>query len=158
MNVYACYNKPPMKSESYPPPLIRADKAIIAYKRQMRLQVYLPLGLFTVVLAALVAWMWVGGVGDASSWADVALIMLIIPALLLGLIAVAAIVALAVLVGKLIDVIPEPAYRVRKIFRRAERETARATDLALRPVVKLTALWAALRAIGKALASLVGIE
>ncbi len=124
----------------------------------MWLQVYLPLGLFTLVLAALVTWLWVGGVGDASTWADVALVIVLIPALLMGLVVLAVVLALAVLLGKLIGMIPEPAHRAQSIIRRAERGISRGIDTALRPLLMLSALWTALKAIGRGLASLVGIK
>lgn len=131
---------------------------MIAFKRQVRLQVYLPLGIFTIVLAAVVAWFWVGGVGGAGVWADVGLIMLLIPALLVGLIVLALFVTLAVLIGRLIGLIPEPANRVRLIVRRVERETTRGVDLALRPLVNLSALWSAVKAIAASLASILGLK
>ena len=131
---------------------------MIDHRRQMLLQVYMPLGLGILVLAALVAWLWIGGVGDAGTWADVALILLLIPALLIGLAILAAIIALAVLIVRLIGLIPEPAHRTQVIIRRVERETSRSIDLALRPLLALSSLWAALKAIGKALISIVDIK
>lgn len=124
----------------------------------MRLQVYLPLSLSTLVLAALVAWLWVGGVGDTGTWADVALILLLAPALLIGLVILAVFIALAILIGRLIGLIPEPAHRAHVIICRIERETSRGVDMALRPLLTLSALWAAIKAIGKGLISLVGIK
>jgi hypothetical protein len=131
---------------------------MVAFKRQVRLQIYLPLGLFTVLLAGVVAWFWIGGIGDAGVWADVGLIMLIIPGLLVGLIVLALFVALAFLIGRLIGLIPEPANRLRLIFRRVERETTRGVDLALRPLVNLSALWSAVKTIGTSLASILGFK
>jgi hypothetical protein len=131
---------------------------MIDHRRQMLLQVYLPLGLFALLLAALVAWLWMGGVGDAGTWADVALILLLIPAMLMGLVILAAFIALAVLIVRLIGIIPEPAHRAQSIIRRVERETSRSVDLALRPLLTLSALWAAFKAICKGLISIIGIK
>jgi uncharacterized membrane protein (UPF0182 family) len=143
-------------NDSFPPK--RDSRQMIAFKRQMRLQVYLPLGLFVLLLAAIVAWFWVGGVGGAGVWADVGMITLLIPALFLGLIVLAIFIALAVLIGRLIGLIPDPADRVQSIIRRVERQTTRGVDLALRPLVGLSALWSALKAIGASLAAILGFK
>lgn len=131
---------------------------MIAFKRQVRLQVYLPLGVFVLLLAAVVAWFWIGGVGEAGVWADVGLIMLLIPALFVGLILLALFLALAILIGKLVGLIPEPANRVRLIVRRVEKETRRGVDLATNPLVNLSAIWSALKAIGTGLAEILGFK
>lgn len=131
---------------------------MIAFKRQVRLQVYLPLGVFVLLLAAVVAWFWIGGVGEAGVWADVGLIMLLIPALFVGLIMLALFLTLAILVGKLVGLIPEPANRLRLIVRRVEKETRRGVDLALNPLMNLSAIWSALKAIGTGLAEILGFK
>lgn len=131
---------------------------MIAFKRQVRLQVYLPLGVFVLLLAAVVAWFWIGGVGEAGVWADVGLIMLLIPALFVGLIMLALFLTLAILVGKLVGLIPEPANRLRLIVRRVEKETRRGVDLATNPLVNLSAIWSALKAIGTGLAEILGFK
>jgi hypothetical protein len=145
-----------MKPNSYPIPPKQDSRQILAFKRQMRLQVYLPLGLLTLTLIAVVAWFWIGGIGDTGVWADVGLIVVLIPALLIGLIVLALIIALAILIGRLVELIPEPATRVQSIFRRVDRETSRGIDLALRPLVNLSALWSAVKEIGTSLASIFG--
>jgi hypothetical protein len=147
-----------MKNEGSPPAEMRSAGAMIAHKRQMRLEVYLPLGLSILAIGALVAWLWLGGVGDAGTWADVALIALIIPALFAGLIVLATVIALAVLIGKLTGLIPEPASQVQKLFHRAERGISRGADQALQPFLILSAIWAAVRAIGRGLAGILGIK
>ncbi len=129
---------------------------MLAFKRQMRLQVYLPLGLFTLMLLAVVTWFWIGGIGGTGVWADVGLIVILIPALLVGLIVLALMIALAILIGRLVDLIPEPSNRVLSIFHRVDREASRSLDLALRPLVSLSALWSALKQIGASLASFFG--
>jgi len=147
-----------MKRDSHPLPPKPESRQMIAFKRQVRLQVYLPLGVFVLLLAAVVAWFWIGGVGEAGVWADVGLIMLLIPALFVGLILLALILALAILIGKLVGLIPEPANRLRLIVRRVEKETRRGVDLALNPLVNLSAIWSALKAIGTGLAEMLGFK
>ena len=131
---------------------------MIAHRRQMRLQVYLPLGLSALAVIALVVGLWLGGVGDAGTWADVAVIMLLIPALLVGLIVLAAFIALAVLVGKLIGIIQEPAYRAQVIAHRVRKGITNGTDLALRPLLEMSAAGAVLRAVVRMFAALIGIK
>jgi hypothetical protein len=137
----------------------RHDEEILsAYRRQVGLQVYLPLGLFTAALVAVVALLWVNGVGDTSTWADAALILVLIPTLVLGLILLAVLVALTVLIGKLIGIIPEPAYQVQTFMRTVEKQVKRAADLVLQPMVTLSSLVSSLREFVNSLVSFLGIK
>ena len=124
----------------------------------MWLQVYLPLSLFTAAVIALVILLWVNSVGDTRVWADTALILVLIPTFVLGLILLALLLALAVLVGKLIGIIPEPAYQVSTFMRMVEKRVKRITDLVLQPVMTLSALVSSLKEIVNSLVTFLGIE
>jgi hypothetical protein len=134
------------------------EEILSAYKRQVGLQIYLPIGLFSAALIALVSLLWVNSVGDFRVWADTALILVLLPTLILGLILLAILIALAVLIGKLIGIIPEPAYRIRTYIQMAEKQIKRGADLVLQPVVTLSALGSAIKEILKEMASYLGIE
>ena len=56
------------------------------FQKTVWLQIYIPFIFILLLLGAIVAVLWVGGVGSYSGWADSALVILIIPVLLLGLI------------------------------------------------------------------------
>ncbi len=147
-----------MDDERKPRRQLRDEEVRSAYRRQVWLQVYLPLILFTTALIAVVALLWVGGVGDTRVWADTALILVLIPTFVLGLILLALLLALAVLIGKLIGIIPEPAYQVSTFMRMVERQVKRITDLVLEPVKIFSALVASLKEIVNSLVSFLGIE
>ncbi len=147
-----------MDDERKPRRQLRDEEVRSAYRRQVWLQVYLPLGLFTTALIAVVALLWVNGVGDTRVWADTALILVLIPTFVLGLILLALLLALAVLIGKLIGIIPEPAYQVSTFMRMVERQVKRITDLVLEPLKIFSALVASLKEIVNSLVSFLGIE
>jgi hypothetical protein len=147
-----------MNDERKPHQQLRDEEVRSAFRRQVGLQVYLPFGLFTAALIAVVSLLWVNSVGDTSTWADVALILVLIPTMILGLILLALLLALAVLIGKLIGIIPEPAYQVSTFMRMVEKQVKRITDLVLQPVMTLSALVSSLKEIVDTLVSFLGIE
>ena len=147
-----------MNDKSKPPQPMRDEEVLSAYKRQVGLQIYLPIGLFSAVLIALVSLLWANNVGDFRVWADTALILVLLPTMVLGLILLAILIALAVLIGKLIGIIPEPSYQVRSYIRMAEKQIKRVVDLVLQPVVTLSALGSAVKEFMKAVASSLGID
>jgi hypothetical protein len=105
------------------------------YRNSVWLQIYLPLIFILLLLGAIVALLWVGGVGSYSGWADIALVILIIPALLLGLILFVILAGLCYGIMTIIGMIPEPAKRVQEISTRIANETRRFADLAVRPLL-----------------------
>ena len=56
------------------------------FRKDVWLQIYTPIILGVIALVAIVATIWVTGQGTASVWADVSLVMLIIPTFILGFI------------------------------------------------------------------------
>jgi hypothetical protein len=147
-----------MSEERKSHPQRRDEEVRSAYRRQVGLQVYLPFGLFTAALVTVVTLVWVNGVEDTSAWADVALILVLIPTMILGLILLALLIALAVLIGRLIGIIPEPAYQISTFMRMVENQVKRITDLVLEPVMTFSALVSSLKEIVNSLISFLGIE
>jgi hypothetical protein len=125
-----------------------------ATKRQVGLQIYLPLGLGALGVAALVATMWVLRVAEASDWADALLVVLLVPAMILGLLVLAALLVLAILVARLTESLPAPAKRVQDVTAGAAKAVRRTTSLFTRPVFALRASMAALEAAVRGLGSI----
>jgi hypothetical protein len=105
------------------------------FQKTVWLQIYIPFIFILLLLGAIVAVVWVGGVGSYSGWADSALVILIIPALVLGLILFVILAGLCYGVMVVIGWIPEPAKRVQEISTRVATETRRFADLAVRPLL-----------------------
>ena len=84
-----------------------------AWKHQVRLQIYLPLGAGLLVVGLLIGLLWLSGVGDASAWADVSIVLLFALVILLGLVGLVISVTAMAGVIYLIRLIPSPFDRTR---------------------------------------------
>jgi hypothetical protein len=135
--------------ESFPSgrPDIRNPKTHERYRRQVWLQIFLPLGLLLLLLAVVSVFLWPRSPLAASAYADTALVFLILPVMLFGVIALAVVVAAIYLLVMLLRRIPEPAYQVQLALDRVKRKVSQGADLAARPFVRLSAIRAALGAI-----------
>lgn len=105
------------------------------FQKTVWLQIYLPFIFILLCLAAFVTILWVSGTGTYSGWADTALSILLIPALLVGLIVFAILAVLCYGVMYIVSQIPGPAKRVQEITARIANETRRFADLAVRPLL-----------------------
>lgn len=116
-------------------------------KRHIRLQILLPVFIGVLVLLGLSVWMVVAEVGDASVWADVALLFIALPMFVLGLILLLILVALTYALNSLVGILPGPLRRVKRVMVRSSRGVERGKDVVVRPFVVLQAGWAALKAM-----------
>ena len=105
-----------------------------AFRKTVWLQIYLPFMLIVLLLAAVVTVLWIGGAGTYSGWADTALVVLMIPVLLMGLVLLVILAGLCYAVIYIFGLIPEPAKRIQDIAARISVETRRFADLAIRPI------------------------
>lgn len=113
-------------------------------RRQIRLQLILPLVIGLLMIVAVAIWIFFAGYGSTSVWADLAVILLAIPMLFLGLILLAVLVVLTYAVGHLIGVLPTPLRRAHRVAARSAREARRGGDLAAKPFVAVPAVWSSL--------------
>jgi hypothetical protein len=118
-----------------------------AYKRQRRLQIFLPLGLLLVTILVGGVLLWPATPLAASAYADTALSFLILPLILFGLIGLAVVVGAIYVLVLVMRRLPEPAYRVHLAFSRVQRGVRRGADVAVVPFIRASALGAAIRAI-----------
>jgi len=117
-----------------------------ARRRSLWLSVLLPFIAGTLVIAAVVAVAWRSGAGTASSWADTSLTFLLLPLLLLCLLPFALLVALSYGLVRLMGWLPGPLDRLDQIMQNVQAGSGKATRAAVRPIIQLRALWAALGA------------
>jgi hypothetical protein len=97
---------------------------------------------------------WVAGSGSASVWADASLVMLIIPAFVMGLILLIFLAAFVYGIWYLIGILPEPMRQVQDIVKRIADSTERFANLAAKPVIIPRALRAGIGAAIKGILSI----
>lgn len=123
-----------------PNPVTRA-----AFRRQVWLEIYLPLLFGLVVVVGGAVLLWQRGVGDPRAWADASTVLLLVPLIVASLIPLALLVGAAVGAYWLIREIPGPSRRVQGFFYRVELAVHRASDMAARPWVVGSSLGSAVR-------------
>lgn len=138
---------PPRRSRRNP--ITRA-----AFRRQVWLQIYLPLAVGVLLLAAAAAGLWRADLAGASAWADASAILLVLPVLVAALIPLVLFTGAIYLVTKLIGAIPEPAHRIQVALQDVARRAQRAQKLVTQPLGAARGLRGALRAALRRLASL----
>lgn len=117
-----------------------------AHRRQTFWQILLPVILTTLALLAMGLLLALrGGAAGASLWADVALIWLILPAMLLGLLILALLAGLIYLTARVHRGTPPAAAKVQNFFRQAERAVGHFTEKIVQPVLWIEQIKASLR-------------
>jgi hypothetical protein len=114
---------------------ITAKDVHTAWKRQIRLQVYFPLGLGLLLLGLLIGLIWFSQTGDSSVWADMSLVLLFAAAIILGLVGLTIIVIAVIGVIYLIRMTPLPFDRTREAAYDAQSAVSEASEVATRPVI-----------------------
>jgi hypothetical protein len=129
-------------------------KTQAAHRRQVWLQVYLPFGVGVVVVIALVVGLWLGGAGAAGVWADVSLVFLMALALVIGLLGLAAAVALLVASIWVAHELPPQAARLQHLLHRVQQGTRRGADASVAPLLTAKATWGAVAEVVRGLAAI----
>lgn len=116
-------------------------------RRQIRLQILLPIFIAVVALSGLSAWAMVAEFGNASVWADVAVLFVALPMFVLGLLLLGVLVGLTYVVNRLVSGLQSPLRSVNRVMVRSARGVKRGRDVVVRPFVMLPAGWAAFKAM-----------
>lgn len=123
-----------------PNPVTRA-----AFRRQVWLEIYLPLFVGLIVVVGGAVLLWQRGVGGGRAWADASTVLLLIPLIAAGLIPLVLLVGAAAGAYWLIREIPGPSRRAQGFFYRAELAVRRGSDWVARPWVVGSSLSSAVR-------------
>jgi hypothetical protein len=115
-----------------------------AFRRQVRLQIYLPLLLGLLGLAAMVAAIWRSQYGDTSIWADISLSLLLLVGFALGILLLVVLASAAVGAWYLIRELPRPFRQAQIAIARAEHSTEQIADRAMLPLIVPKAAWHAM--------------
>lgn len=108
------------------------------FRRTVALQVYLPLGLGVVLVALAVGLgLAAGGAGglSAGGMADVSIILLLVPLMLLGLLALVGFTAVAIGVERLVRWLPPRSRQAQRVAGRLARKAGEAADKAAQVIV-----------------------
>jgi TRAP-type C4-dicarboxylate transport system permease small subunit len=117
------------------------------FRKTVWWQIYLPIILFVVLFAILAAVLWSSRTGTASSWGDVSLVLLSVPAAILGLILLLILVGCAVAITYLIRFLPDPFRRLQEILDQVFETTEKVSKMVTKPVMVPSAAGAAIRAV-----------
>lgn len=124
------------------------------FRRDVALQVYLPLGLGVLAIGLAVGTaLLTGGAGGLAGrgLADVSIIVLLLPVMLLGLMALIGFAALAVAIGRLIGWLPPRSRRLQRLTARIARRTEAVADRTVQVVVVPKALASVARSLSGSL-------
>ncbi len=107
------------------------------YVRQTRRQIFLPLLMSVLLVAALVAGLWQAQLGNAEVWAHIAALALGLPALVLLVIVLAFLVALVYAVSVVLRGLPPYTRRAQDAVEKLERQIKTGSDLTVKPIITL---------------------
>lgn len=122
-----------------------------AFRRQVRVEVYLPIGLALLAMVLLVAVVMSIGYGSAGAWADTALVLLAIPLAVLLLVLTAALAGGIYLMVRLIRVVPTVTGGLQEGVDRVAGAVRQGSDVAVRPILIPAGIAAALGEVGRSL-------
>jgi hypothetical protein len=114
-----------------------------AHRREVFWQITFPLILTLLILlglAAFVIYTGFQGAGSVSRWADISLIWLLLPAVVVTLVVLLILIGLVYLISKLLGVFPGYARLVQNYFHLAQVRTRSIADKVVEPVLKLRSL------------------
>ena len=126
-----------------PPPVYRMKPET---KRQIWLQIWLPFILGVLVLMGIVTGLVLTRAGTTSAWADAALVFLLLPILLVGMIVIVGIGILVYFVGKLARRVPGPLRMADDKMQQVEVIVRRVSGQMVKPFIHLPASWASVQA------------
>jgi uncharacterized membrane protein YhdT len=125
----------------------RNPETYAVHRRETRWQIWLPIGLTITVLILLTALIAISGYSELSQWAAAALILLIVPVLIVGLIVLAINFGWVYLFTEAYSRLSPIMFRGQEFIQRLENSASGATDKMVEPFIKVRQLWARVRAV-----------
>lgn len=118
-----------------------------AHARQTMWQITVPLVIGVLVAIALTVLAGLAGADEASRWADISLIFLIIPAMVATLLFVVLFAALNYGLLRVLKYLPPVARRVQDVFSQAEQRVRTGADMAAEPILRIQSVMAAVQSL-----------
>lgn len=122
-------------------------------QRQIRLQIYLPLFFGSMLIVGLVVVLLFED-RSYSLLADIALICIALPILLLGLLTMAILVLGVFATEKVIQKLPKPFRKVHQVMSRFERTAKQLGETAAKPMISSLSAWAGVKTFFQSVASI----
>lgn len=117
-----------------------------AYKKQIRVEIFLPLALTLLLSVVVIALVIISGTGDASVWADVAIVFIAIPILILGLLFLAATIASVFGLYKALDFLPSITVQGQDLSLKLRQNAQMVADRLADPVKSMESINTSVRA------------
>ncbi len=118
-----------------------------AHRREVLRQITLPISAGVLLLAALITWLVLAGVGDAEVWGQISTIFLLLLVMLLALIPLAAIVAVIFASTQLLSILPPAASQAQQAIEQIEQQIKAGADISLAPMVQVKSFLAMVEAL-----------
>lgn len=118
-----------------------------SYMRQSFWQIILPISLGGLIVLAIAVLVCLAEPGTASAWADISLVFLLIPVMVVALLFLGLFSALVYGVFRLIEVIPPYARLAQAFAFKMERRIHALTHGLVEPIIKVSSLKAGLQAL-----------
>jgi predicted PurR-regulated permease PerM len=118
-----------------------------AHAHQTMWQITVPLVIGVLVAIAFAVLAGLAGSAEASRWADISLIFLIIPAMLATLLFVVLFAALNYGLLRVLKYLPPLARQVQEVFSQVERRVRTGADMAAEPILRIQSVLAAARSL-----------
>lgn len=117
------------------------------HRREVLLQITLPMIIFVLIILALAVFAATGAPGNVSRWASVSLIWLIIPMILVAFILLVILGALAFGVIRVTGILPEYAHQVQDIFTMIGEIVKQGSDTVVEPFLRVHSFRASIQAL-----------
>lgn len=130
------------KSLPVPNPVTRRK-----HRREAFWQITFPLIVGILLIVGLAIGLAVGGVGEAGTWSEVAMIFLTLPVLVIGLLFLALFGGLAYGIGSLMRVLPGYTVQVQDLVKKITQKVGTLANYSVEPFLKLQSLFAMIRAL-----------
>jgi hypothetical protein len=136
-----------MNSPSQPvkTPRERNQETWKRHRQEVFRQITLPIMIAGGILVLISGLVVLGSIAEIRRWADISMIWLIIPALLLTFLAMLALAGMVYLIVRLIIVLPFFSYRVLLKLRAFQGVVRNASDRAVAPILKIAGIKASVQ-------------
>jgi hypothetical protein len=137
-----------MMNEILPPKLPeRNPETHKAHSRQVLWQVTVPLAIGVILALVFAVLATMAGPAEASLWADISLIFILIPLMVVALLFIALFAAMGYGVYRLLQILPLYARRAQVFVFKLGQRVRTGSDLAVEPILRIHSFRAGVRAL-----------
>lgn len=129
----------PVIKKPLPPPNPITKRA---YRRDVLRQITLPLILIFIVFIGIVTWLVIANIGTVQEWSSISLILMIFPALLIGLIILSILIAMIFLISYLLKFLPPYARLTQDAINNLEDQIISGADISAKPIIQIQSFMA----------------